>query len=119
MSNIRVIERQLLDARRAGRPRLEILPRDKCLRWWQRGDMAPACGVRMAAVELFADLQGLLLDLFVLRDEQPYAASGRQKFDDRNRCGPIEVLADGYDQHVIGLAGRSLRRRIEAADRLD
>jgi hypothetical protein len=66
---------------------------------------------------LLTNLDGLLLDLLVLRDDEVKSSRRRQKVQDADPL-LVEPFSGGNDVDLIGRPGRSLCRRIEAPQTL-
>ncbi len=106
---------QLLEARREGHARIEMVPAHERLVRRQRGDVSAGCSVLVARLELLPYFLRLLLDLLLLRHQQAQRACGRKEVEHRDRIRvAVESLAHGNNQQLIEDAGGSLRRRIES-----
>ena len=83
--------------------------------------MPPSLCLLIAVLQLIAEFDGLLTNEVQLGDEPVHAArcSGHEVDDRDQRLAVVESLARRDELHVIGRPCRSLRRRIETANRLD
>ncbi len=70
----RLVERELLQARRRGNAPIQVVPGDVGLIRWKRHDVPARGGILVAGCELFPDFLRLRRDLFLLGHQEPQAA---------------------------------------------
>ena len=112
-----VFERELFETSTLRRPVLDLGPLRKRLLNGHGGDVSACRRIARAVLELFANLQRLLLHLFVLGDDEMKTPRRGQEIDEANQL-VIESLAGRHDMDLVRRTGRPLRRRIEAAQTL-
>jgi len=116
----RFIDCELFEMAAGDEPRLEICPCHIGLRRRQRCDVTAGHRVGKTGFELVANLLRLFPDLLFLRDHKPQATRRREELEQRNRILLfVKPLAHGHDEQLIGCAGRTLCRWIEAPQRFD